>query len=121
MLAITVVCILSSWKTLFASLSSFLLPGIPVWTGIQLIVGIGVNLDTASLMALVVVFKSSFPLFTIFTPVNESVCIVTLSLAPLAYSRAVISASSTYAELLSLNDDLFFLVYDCCRHPSPIT
>ena len=58
--------------------SVFLLSGIPVWVGIQLIVGLCDNLDAASMMALVIVFKSSFLLFSMFTYVKE--CIVILSL-----------------------------------------
>ena len=89
-----------------AAWSAFSLPGIPVWAGIQLIVGLCVNLDAASLMALVIVVKSSFLLFSIFTSVKEFVCIVILSLVSLAFSSAtrmaVISASSTDAESLSL-------------------
>ena len=69
-------------------------------------VGLCVNLDAASLMALVIVFKSSFLLFCMFTAVKESVCIVILSLVSLAFysatRMAVISASSTDAESLSL-------------------
>ena len=53
---LTVVCILSSCKPFFAAWSAFSLPGIPVWAGIQLIVGLCVNLDAASLMTLVIVF-----------------------------------------------------------------
>ena len=60
MLVLTVVCIISSCKPIFAAWSAFSLPGIPVWAGIQLIVGLSVNLDAASLMALVIVFQSSF-------------------------------------------------------------
>ena len=47
-----------------------------------------VNLEAASLMALVIVFKSSFLLFSIFTAVKECVCIVILSLVSLAFSSA---------------------------------
>ena len=57
------------------SLQPYSLPRIPVWAGIQLIVGLCVNLDVAYLMALVIVFKSSFLLFSMFTAVKESVCI----------------------------------------------
>ena len=57
-------------------------------------------------MALVIVFKSSFLLFCMFTAVKESVRIVIVSLVSLAFSSAtgmaVISASSTDAESLSL-------------------
>ena len=88
MLALTVVCILSSCKPLFAAWSAFLLPGIPVWECIQLIVGLIVNLDAASLMVLIIVFKSSFLLFCMFTVVKYSVCIVMLSLVLLAFSSA---------------------------------
>ena len=59
-LALTVVCILLRGKPLFATWSAFSLPGIPVWVGIQLIVGLCVNVDVVFLMALVIVFKSSF-------------------------------------------------------------
>ena len=83
-----------------------LLPSIPVWASIQLIAGNCVNLDAASLMALVIVFKSSLLLFSMFTVVKESVCIVILSLVTLVSSRtrymAVISASNTDPESLSL-------------------
>ena len=75
-LVLTVVSILSSCRPLFAAWSAFSLPGIPVWAGIQLIVGLCVNLDAASLMALVIVFKCSFLLLSVFTAVKESVCIV---------------------------------------------
>ena len=85
---LTVVCILSSCKPLFAALSAFSFLGIPVWAGIQLIVGLGVYLDAASLMALVIVFKSSFLLLSMSTAVKESVCIVIVSLVSLAVSRA---------------------------------
>ena len=78
----TVVCILSSRKPLLAAWSAFSLPGIPVWAGIQLMVGICVNLDAASLMALVIVSKCSFLLLSVVTAVMESVCIVILSLVP---------------------------------------
>ena len=84
-----------------AALSAFSLPGIQVWADIQLIVGLCVNPDAASLMALVIVFKSSFILFSMFTVVKESVCIAISSLVSLAFSSAtrmaVISASSTGA------------------------
>ena len=50
--------------------------------------------------------KPSFILFSMFTAVNESVCIVNLSQVSLAFScatrMAVISESSTDAESLSL-------------------
>ena len=88
MLLLTIVCILSSCKPLFAAWSAFSLPGIPIWAGIQLIVGLYVNLDAASLMALVIVFKSSFLLFSMFISVKESVCIVIFSLVSLAFSSA---------------------------------
>ena len=58
--ALTMVCILSSCKPLLAAWSAFSLPGI------QLIVGICVNLDAACLLALAIVFKSSFLLFNFF-------------------------------------------------------
>ena len=54
-LVLTIVCILSSCKHIFAAWSVFSLPGIPVWSGIQLLVVLCVNLDAASLMALVIV------------------------------------------------------------------
>ena len=105
-LLLTVVSILSRCRPLFAAWSAFSLPGIPVWAGIQLIVGLCVNLDAASLMALEIVFKCSFLLLSVFTAVKESVCIVIVSLVSLAFSSAncmaVISASSTDAESLSL-------------------
>ena len=103
-----VLCIISSYKPLFAAWSAFLLPGIPVWAGIQLIVGLCVNLEAPSLMALVIVFKSSFLLFSLFIAVKEYdyVCIVILSLVSLSSSSAtrmaVISASNRDAESLSL-------------------
>ena len=63
-------------------------------------------MDAASLMALDIVYKSSFLLFSMFAVVKEYVCIVILSLVSLAFSSAtrmaVISASSTDAESLSL-------------------
>ena len=98
--------IISSCRPLFSAWSAFSLPGIPVWPGIQLIVGLCINLDAASLMALVIVFKCSFLLFSVFTTVKESVCIVIVSLVFLAFSSAnrmaVISAFSTDTEALSL-------------------
>ena len=98
--------ILSSYKPLFAAKSAFSLPGIPVWAGIQLIVGLCVNLYAAPLMAPVIVFKCSFLLLSVFTAVKESVFIVILSLVSLAFSCAnrmtVILAFSTDAESLSL-------------------
>ena len=83
---LTVVCIISSCNPLFAAGSAFSLPVIPVWACIQLIVDLCVTLDAASLMALVIVFKSSFLLFSMFTAVKESVCIVMLSLVSLSSS-----------------------------------
>ena len=57
-------------------------------------------------MVIVIVFKSSVLLLSMFTAVKESVCIVILSLVSLAFSSAthmaVISASSTDTESLSL-------------------
>ena len=79
MLVLIVVCIISSCKPLFAAWAAFSLPGIPVWAGIQLIVGLCVNLDAAPPMALVIVFKSSFLILSMFTAVKESVCIVIVS------------------------------------------
>ena len=73
---VTVVCILSSCKPRFAAWSAFSLHGIPVWVGIKLIVGLYIYLDAASLMALVIVLKPSFILFSMFTDVKEYVCIV---------------------------------------------
>ena len=62
--------------------------------------------NSASLSALVIVFKSSFLLFRMFIAVKESVCIVIWSLVSLEFSSAtrmtVISASSTDAKSLSL-------------------
>ena len=52
--SLTVVCIISSYYHLFAAWAAFSLPGITVWAGIQLIVGLCVNLDAASLMVLVI-------------------------------------------------------------------
>ena len=132
-LVLTVVCILSSCNLFIATWSAFSLPGITVWAGIKLIVGLCVNLDNnnknnclksniqcieirvqwtvhpedaASLMALVIVLKSSFLLFSMFTAVKEYVFIAIVSLVSLAFSSAtrmaVISASSTDAESLSL-------------------
>ena len=99
-------CILSSCNPLFASWSAFSFYGILVWADIQLRVGICGNLDAASLMALVIIFKSSFLLFCMFTDAKGSVCIVSVSLVSLASSSAtrmaVISASSIDAESLSL-------------------
>ena len=55
-------------------------------------------------MSLVIVFKSSFLLFSMFTAVKESMCIVILSLVTLAFSSAtcmaVITASSTDAKYI---------------------
>ena len=65
-----------------------------------------VNLDAASLMVLVIVFRSSFLLLSMFTAVKDSVCIVILSFVSLTFysatCMAVISASSTDAKSLSL-------------------
>ena len=89
---------------------------------IQLIVGLCVNLETASLMALVIVFKCSFLLLSVFTAIKESMCIVILSLVSLAFSSAnrmlVISASSTDAESLSL-----FTIYSslCTTAQPPVS
>ena len=73
-----------------------------VWEGIQLIVGLCINLDAASLMVLVILFKSSFLLLSMFTADKEFVCIIILSLVSLAFSSAtrmaVISAASTDTE-----------------------
>ena len=87
-LALTVVCILSSCEPLCTAWYAFTLLGIPVWAGTQLIVGLCVNLDAASQMALVIVFKSSFLLFSMFTAVKEYLCIVILFLVCLASSKA---------------------------------
>ena len=54
-IAKNVVCIISHAKPLFSALSAFSLPGIPVWSGVKLIVGLYTHL-----MALAVVFNSSF-------------------------------------------------------------
>ena len=51
---VTVVCIILSRKPLFTACSAFSLPSIPVWTGVQLKVGLCVTLDAASLMNLVI-------------------------------------------------------------------
>ena len=83
----------------FTAWSNSSLPGILIWAGIQLIVGLYANMDAVSLMVLVIVFKSSVLLFSM----SKSVCIVIWSLVSLTYSivrrMAVISASSTDAEL----------------------
>ena len=68
-IALTVVCIVSSCKPHFKAWSALSLPGIPVCASIPLKVGPCVNLNVASLMALVIVFKSSFLLFSMFTAV----------------------------------------------------
>ena len=64
-LALTVVCIISSCNPLFAAWSAFSLPGIPVWVGIKLIVGLCVKLDSASLMALIITDAESLSLIII--------------------------------------------------------
>ena len=87
-LALIVACILSSCKPLFAAWFAFSLPGIPVWACIQLIVGLCVNPDAASLMVPVIVFKSRYLLFSMLTSVEESVCIIILSLVSLVFSSA---------------------------------
>ena len=74
MLTLTVMCIISSCKPLFAAWSAFSLPGIPVWAGIELIIDLWDNLDATSLMTLVIVFKSSFLLFSMFT-LSKSRCV----------------------------------------------
>ena len=93
--------------------------------GYPVIVGLCVNLDAASLLALIVVFNSSYPLFSMFLAVNDSVCIVIVSLVPLASFRAmrmsVISASRTNAESLSLimiSSTLSATAADTTRVPS---
>ena len=55
---------------------------------VYLLVGLCVNLDAASLMVIVIVCKSSFLLISMFTSVNEYVCIIILSLVSLAFSSA---------------------------------
>ena len=45
---------MSSSMSFFAALSAFLVPGIPVWVGIQLLVDFCINLDATSLMGLAV-------------------------------------------------------------------
>ena len=82
MLALTVLCIISSCNPFFAAWSAFSLS----YTVFQY--GICVNLDAVSLVALVSVCMSSFLLFSMFTAVKESVCMVILSLVPLAFSSA---------------------------------
>ena len=81
-------------------------PVFDVCAGMQLIVALYVNLDAASLMSLVIVLKYMFLLLSVITAVKEAVCIVIFSLVSLAFSSAnlmaVISASSTDAESLSL-------------------
>ena len=61
----------------------------------------------------VIVFKYIFLLLSMFTAVKETVCIVILSLVSLTFSSAtrmaVISASSTDAESLSLMMISFYL------------
>ena len=98
MVADTVLCILLSSKPLFSALSAFSLPSNPVnsW--------LGVSLDDVSRMAFVVVFNSNFPLFSIFTAINVSLCIVMVFPVQLTSSSdmRMISASSTDAESLSL-------------------
>ena len=79
-------CILSSSKPIFAAWSTFSFPGIPVWACIQLVVGLCVNLDAASLMAFVIVFTSSFLFLSMCTAVKESVSIVIVSLVLQSYS-----------------------------------
>ena len=105
-IALAVVWILSICNPLFAAWSAFLLPSIPVWAGIQLILGISVNLDATFLMSMGIVFRSSFILISINTTVKEYMCIVILSLVSLASSiarrMAVISLPSTDTESLSL-------------------
>ena len=63
-------------------------------------------MEAVSLMAFVIVFKSSFLLFIMFTAVKESVCIVISFLVSLAFSSATrmaaIFISSTEAESLIL-------------------
>ena len=79
--------------------------------GIQLTVGLCVNLDAASLMALVIIFKCSFLLLSVFTAVKESVGIVIVSLVFSSANRmAVISHSSTDAESLNLTMIFFSVV-----------
>ena len=76
LLALTVVCILTSCKHIFAAWSAFSLPGIPVWAGIQLIVGLCVNLDAASLMALVILYLSPVSYCSICIQLSKSLCVL---------------------------------------------
>ena len=87
--------------------------------------GLFFNMDAGSLMTLVIILKSSFLLFCMFTAVKEFVCLI-LSLVLLASSSArgmaVISVSSTDAESLSLMIISSSLcTYNFHRHPYPVT
>ena len=105
MLALTVVCIISSCRPLFAAWSAFSFPGIPVWAGIQLIVGLCVNLDAASLMVLGIVFSPSS--YCLVCLQLSSVCIVILSLVSLAFSRATrMAAISAFSHLIIISSSL---------------
>ena len=74
-LMLTVVCILSSCKTLFTAWSAFSLPGIPVWVRIQLIDDICVDLDVASLMTLVLVL-SPVSNCLVCLQLSKSICVL---------------------------------------------
>ena len=77
------------------------------------------------MMALVIVFKSSLLLFSMFTTVKESVCMAIVSLVSLAFfsatRMAVISASSTRCGIIKSNAYFLFLVYNCRSYPCPVT
>ena len=73
------------------------------------------------MMTLVVILNSSFTCF-VFSAVNGSVFMVILALVQLASSSAMdmglFSVKNRYGVIQS-NYDLFFLVYDFGRTPSP--
>ena len=67
-------------------------------------------------MVLILVFKSSFKLFNMFTVVKDYVCIVIVSIVSLSSSSATCMAVSSPSIT-----DVFFLVYKCRHHSCPVT
>ena len=57
---LTIVSTLKVLAEIVVCMAAFSLPGIPIWASIPLMVGLCVNMNSASLVALVVVFNSIF-------------------------------------------------------------
>ena len=116
LLSVTVFVCHDKGNVFFCTINS---PVYVYWKQEKKIVGLCVNLDAASLMALVIVFKCSLLLLSVFTAVKESVCIAIVSLVFLAFSSAnrmaVISASSTDAVSLRL----MMISLSCVQLPPP--